>query len=132
MSFPKELPIDASQLEIAGSGAVPVQEWAEVPGGGRRPTGNQAKHEESGLPLWNIVVMMALTDGTSLGSSSVQIAAATQPAIGFSERITFTGMRANIWSGKGGLAGRFEAESVATISDTKSAPSKRSADSAAA
>ena len=112
MSFPREWPVDASRLVTLALGVEAVDEWAET-ANGRRPTGDQATHEDSGLPLWQVGVMFNdATTGDATGSAVVQIAAETKPEVVPGQPIEFEGLAVSVWSGRSGLGGRLEANGI--------------------
>jgi len=62
------LPIDSERLTAAFSGQVePVVDWITGPDGKRTP-GDQARDEQSGLPLWTVHVMIAEGDRPMLAA----------------------------------------------------------------
>lgn len=119
MQFPRELPVDAARLVAVAFGVEEVQEWLEQPGGGRRPSGAQAKHEDTGYPMWNVGVAFSTTAGEALGTAAVSIACVERPAVSMGEVVQFENLRATVWSGKSGLGGRFEADGVAMPSKVR-------------
>lgn len=112
MQFPRELPLDTARLVAVALGVEEVQEWAEMPTGGRRPTGNQARHEDTGHPLWNVGVMLSTPGGEAIGTCLVAVASVEKPVVMAGEVVQLDGLRATVWAGKSGLGGRMEATAV--------------------
>ncbi len=113
LNFPRELPIDVARLTMMALGVEAVQEWVET-ADGRRPSGEQARDEDSGLPLWQVGAMLNPIDGgDALGTAVVTIALATMPAVTAGSPVEFEGLDAEIWAGRKGLGGRFTATGVA-------------------
>jgi hypothetical protein len=92
------------QPMIATAIVEPVMEWEETSDGRRRPSQRQARHEETGMPLWAVEVLYTQT---SFGRESTVTAKVT---VGAEERpspirlapIGFVGLLVEIRANKAG------------------------------
>ena len=127
MSFPRELPVDVARLATMALGVEAVQEWIET-AEGRRPSGNQAKDEDTGLPLWQIGVMFnPIKGGDALGTAMVSIPSTMAPDVTPGQPVEFEGLQAEIWAGRKGLGGRFVATGTVGAKASRSKASEGAA-----
>ena len=84
------------------TGLVPV--WVEQPGGGRRPSDEQARDEDTGFKLWTVEVMYPqVTYGRAATVvANVQVPSVEQPQVQPMAEVTFEGLRVEVRSNKQG------------------------------
>jgi hypothetical protein len=68
----RTLPVDTTRLQLLAAGPVTASaEWVELADGSRRPSGNQAKDQETGRRIW--VVDCLVTGGERAEVIGVQV-----------------------------------------------------------
>jgi hypothetical protein len=92
------------QLMIATAIVEPVMEWEETSDGRRRPSQRQARHEETGMPLWAVEVLYTQTSfgRESTVTAKVTVGAEEQPSPVRLAPIGFDGLRVEIRANKAG------------------------------
>jgi len=92
------------QLMIATAIVEPVMEWEETSDGRRRPSQRQARHEETGMPLWAVEVLYTQTSfgRESTVTAKVTVGAEEQPSPIRLAPIGFVGLRVEIRTNKAG------------------------------
>ena len=91
--------VDSGKQPMVATGVVSVvPEWEEKPGGGRRPTDVQARHEDTGMPLWAVEVMYQQTAYGRVNSvvAAVQVQAMDQPNVTALGPIAFDELRVEV------------------------------------
>ena len=91
--------VDSSKQPMVATGVVSVvPEWVERPEGGRRPSDVQARHEETGMPLWAVEVMYQQTAYGRVNSviAAVQVQAMDQPNVTALGPIAFDELRVEV------------------------------------
>ncbi len=91
--------VDSSKQPMVATGVVSVvPEWEEKPGGGRRPTDVQARHEDTGMPLWGVEVMYQQVTYGRVSSvvASITVQAMEQPNVTALGPINFDGLRVEV------------------------------------
>lgn len=87
--------VDSKRQSMAATGIVTqVPEWEDKPEGGRRRTDRQARHEETGMPLWSVEVLYETQVFGEPASviHKVSVGHQTKPEIQPHTQITFTGL----------------------------------------
>ncbi len=91
--------VDSSKQPMVATGVVSVEpEWQEKPGGGRRPKDVQARHEDTGMPLWGVEVMYQQVTYGRVSSvvASVTVQSVEQPNVTALGPIGFDGLRVEV------------------------------------
>jgi hypothetical protein len=118
--------VDTERQEFVATGiAQPVMEWIETPEGNRRPGDLQSRDEDTGMPLWGVEVSYRTeTFGReSTATALVTVGAVDRPAPAAYTRITFEGLRVNVYPTKaGGFSERWSAESVRQMTPENTRP----------
>ena len=86
--------MDSSKQQMIGTGVVePVMEWVEVDGK-RRPGDNQARHADTGMPLWAVECVYRSEEWgrASTVSEKVSVGAMNQPTVQAFRPVTFEGL----------------------------------------
>ena len=92
-----------------------VKDWVDGPDGKRRPSEVQARVEETGLPLWAVVVQnpQARFGRASTATAFVRVGSAVKPVVGEFEPVSFVGLSVEVRVTKaGGLSESWRAEAV--------------------
>lgn len=113
----RTLPIDSARLTALAASAMPlpVQVWAELSDGSRRPVPDQQAQNEAGVPLWTIDALTPGTEGERAEVISVQVASESRPVIQHLQPVPFVGLSARVSVSRDGKARLYwSAESVAT------------------
>lgn len=113
------LPIDTNRFAMIATGKVsPVPEWKDG-----SPTGQQARHEQTGLYLWNVDVLVDDDEARST-VASVVIGSMDEPRVQKLRPIGFVGLTANVYVNRrtSSLTLRFSADAVAgSVAEQKAA-----------
>ena len=91
--------VDSSKQPMVATGVVSaVPEWVERPEGGRRPSDVQARHEDTGMPLWAVEVMYQQTAYGRVNSvvAAVQVQSVEQPNVTALGPIAFDELRVEV------------------------------------
>ena len=106
------------QPMIATAIVEPVMEWEETPDGRRRPSERQARHEDTGMPLWAVEVLYTARSfgRESTVAAKVTVGAEEQPAPARLSPVGFVGLRVEARANKAG--GFVEVWSAESLMDT--------------
>ncbi len=78
----RTIPVDISRVNFIGTGKAAARaEYVELSDGQRRRSGNQAKDEDSGLPLWVVDVLVDDDTADRAEVIGVRIASHTEPVV---------------------------------------------------
>ena len=81
--------VDSKRQSMAATGIVTqVTEWEDKPEGGRRRTDRQARHEETGMPLWSVEVLYEIQPHTQITFTGLTVDANVTKNGSFRERWT--------------------------------------------
>jgi len=95
----RTIPVDSTRCVLIGTGKVSAKaEYGELSNGDRRPTGNQARDEATGLPLWVIDVLVDDDDARRAEVVGVTVPAAEEPTTAKYQPVRFRGVTARIYS----------------------------------
>lgn len=116
------LPIDCTRFAMIATGKVSaVSEWSDG-----KPTGQQARDTNTGMPLWNVDVLVDDDEARST-VASVVIGELTEPRVQKLRPIAFVGLTANVYVNRRSnqLTLRFSANAVAgsagSVAESKAA-----------
>ncbi|SOD73281.1 hypothetical protein SAMN05892883_2572 [Jatrophihabitans sp. GAS493] len=109
--------VESKRQPMVATGIVDVSvEWEDKPGGGRRPSDRQARHEGTGMPLWGVEVLYPQTSfgRTATVTAKVTVGAIEQPKPALYAPISFEGLTVEVRTNKaGGLSETWTAEAIA-------------------
>ncbi|WP_432509332.1 hypothetical protein [Kineococcus auxinigenes] len=91
--------VDSSKQPMIATGVVGVVPvWVERPDGGRRPTDEQARDEDTGMPLWTVEVMYQQTSFNRVSSvtAMVTVPSVQEPKPAMLTPVTFEGLRVDV------------------------------------
>jgi hypothetical protein len=76
----RSIPVDTTRCVFVGTGkASPKSEWVELSDGSRRASGEQARDEVTGLPLWVVDVLVDDDDARRAEVVGVTVPSADEP-----------------------------------------------------
>ncbi|WP_129782865.1 hypothetical protein [Promicromonospora panici] len=115
--------VDSNRQQMVATGVVePVMEWVETAEGKRRPGDNQARQENTGLPLWGVEVVYQSESWGRVSTESVKVTvpAMQMPAPSLFTPIQFEDLVASVRVDRrsGGLTTSWEAAAIAQMADT--------------
>ena len=121
--------VDSSKQPMVATGVVDARfDWVEAPGGGRRPSEQQARDEATGMPLWGVEVMYQQTAYGRVNSvvAAVQVQALDQPDVTALGPIAFDGLRVEVRviKASGVLVENWSAERIASPQPVSRRPSQ--------
>lgn len=109
--------VDSLRQPMTATGIVDaVTEWEETPDGRRRPSEKQARHEQTGMPLWGVEVLYMQTafGRHSTSTAKVTVGSMEQPSPSPLTPVAFAGLRVEARSSKsGGFTEYWTAEAMA-------------------
>ncbi|MGE3795801.1 MAG: hypothetical protein AB7I38_18005 [Dehalococcoidia bacterium] len=99
----RNVPVDASRLPLvaATSEPIPVQVWAELTDGSRRPVPESQQKDDAGRPLWTVETLFA-EPGQRAEVVSVQVASHDVPRVTQYAPVPFVGLAARVSKGRDG------------------------------
>ncbi|MFD1835299.1 hypothetical protein ACFSDA_09460 [Brachybacterium rhamnosum] len=117
--------VDSSKQQMIGTGVVePVMEWVEVDGK-RRPGDNQARHGDTGMPLWAVECVYRSEEWgrASTLSEKVTVGAMSKPSVQPFRPVSFDGLSVSVRVDRrtNSIACSWSAESIAGSEDAKKA-----------
>jgi hypothetical protein len=108
--------VDSARQVMRSTGIVnEVPEWVETPDG-RRPSGAQARDENTGLLVWDVEVLyrQVAFGRESNATGMVRLTAPVRPVLGEFAPVTFDGLSVEVRVTKaGGLSETWRADAVA-------------------
>ncbi|MCF4123223.1 hypothetical protein L1785_19825 [Antribacter sp. KLBMP9083] len=112
--------VDSSRQQMVATGVVePVMEWIETADGKRRPGDSQARHEDTGAPLWGVEVVYQSESWGRVSTESVKVTvpAREMPAPSLFTPIQFNDLVASVRVDRrnNGLSTSWEASGIATM-----------------
>ena len=115
--------VDSSKQQMIGTGVVePVMEWVEVDGK-RRPGDNQARHADTGMPLWAVECVYRSEEWgrASTVSEKVSVGAMNQPTVQPFRPVTFEGLVVSVRVDRrtNSVSCSWSAESIAGTDEAK-------------
>lgn len=135
----RDLPIDASKLELIATGKVlPKPRYVEAPDGSRRkdPNGAQETDRYTGLPLWTVDCIAGSEDDDErrVETVGVTVQSETKPQVSKFQPVQFEGLTANgyVQNGSRFVQYSFKATGVAAGAAASSGRSSKSASAEAA
>ena len=118
--------VDSMRQPMTATGIVDaVTEWEETPDGRRRPSDRQARHEQTGMPLWGVEVLYMQTafGRHSTSTARVTVGSLEQPAPSPLTPVAFAGLRVEARTSRsGGFTEYWTAESMAEAQSRKVEP----------
>ncbi len=120
--------IDSDKQQMAATGVVEaVYEWADTPGGQRRPTDTQAR-SETGVLLWQVEIIYSTESYGRPATvvARVSVPAATEPAPKAMAPVRFVGLMVEVAARRngGGIRESWRAAGIeAAVSPKSGAPS---------
>ncbi|NMH98910.1 hypothetical protein [Pseudonocardia acidicola] len=118
----RTIPVDLSRLDLIATGKVSSKaEYVELSDGSRKASGNQAKDEATGQPLWVIDVLVDDDDARRAEVVGVTVPSADEPNPPKYRPVRFTGVTARIYVDRASGQARVSlvAESVETAASSK-------------
>lgn len=117
--------VDSSKQQMIGTGVVePVMEWVEVDGK-RRPGENQARHGDTGMPLWAVECVYRTEEWgrASTVSEKVGVGAIHQPNVPPFQPVRFDGLTVSVRVDRrtNQVQCSWSAESIVSADDAKKA-----------
>lgn len=117
--------VDGSKQQMIGTGVVePVMEWVEVDGK-RRPGDIQARHADTGMPLWAVECVYRTEEWgrASTVSEKVSVGAMHQPSVSPFQPVRFDGLTVSVRVDRrtNQVQCSWSAESIAGSDDAKKA-----------
>lgn len=89
----RTIPIDTNRVSFIGTGKAAARaEYVELSDGNRRRSGNQAKDEATGLPLWVVDVLVDDDDADRAEVVGVKVASYDEPRTEKWKPVRFTGL----------------------------------------
>lgn len=123
--------VDSIRQPMTATGIVDaVMEWEETPEGRRRPSDRQARHEDTGMPLWGVEVLYIQTNfgRRSTVTSKVTVGAQNEPKPSPLTAIGFEGLSAEVRTNKaGGLVEVWSAENLVEPQKAQRQPADKAA-----
>jgi hypothetical protein len=114
-----EFPVESPRIRLDATSVVNrLMEWGEDAKGKRFKTETQARHPETGMPMWGVEVFQRRVNfGEDFTMTTVvEVGAAEQPDPVPMTPVVFEGLEVSIFINKsGGLSERWRAESIADI-----------------
>lgn len=124
--------VDSKRQQMRATGIVnEVRDWVEGPDGKRRPGNEQARDENTGMPLWDLEVLYRQTSfgRESNVTGSVRVGAVDRPAVGEFAPVSFNNLAVEVRiNPAGGLVESWRADGM----DEKAATSPRGQERSAA
>ena len=116
--------VDSNRQQMVATGVVePVMEWVETADGKRRPGDNQAREQDTGLPLWGVEVVYQSESWGRVSTESVKVTVPAQamPAPSLFTPIQFNDLVASVRVDRrnNGLSTSWEAAGIAQMADAK-------------
>lgn len=94
----RSIPVDLSRCTLIGTGKVSAKaEYVELSDGQRRASGNQAKDEATGLPLWVVDVLVDDDDARRAEVVGVTVPFPDEPACPKWRPVAFRNVTATIY-----------------------------------
>lgn len=94
----RTIPVDLSRCALIGTGKVSSKaEYVELSNGERRASGNQAKDQTTGLPLWVVDVLVDDDDARRAEVVGVTVACADEPITTKYAPVRFRNVTARIY-----------------------------------
>lgn len=124
----RSIPVDLSRCALIGTGKTSTKmEYVELSDGTRKPSGQQAKHEDNGLPLWVVDVLVDDDDARRAEVVGVTVPAVEEPVCPKWRPVSFRNVTATIYvdrgSGRAQVSLKAEAmESVKAAPNTTTNP----------
>ncbi|MGF1648352.1 MAG: hypothetical protein ACFCVF_15725, partial [Kineosporiaceae bacterium] len=109
--------VDGARTVLVGTGNVEaVTEWMELPDGSRKRTDTQARHPETGMPLWGVEVLVSQVayGRESMVTSRVNVGAPAEPRVARFAPVGFVGLVVDVRVNKrsGALSESWRAEEM--------------------
>jgi hypothetical protein len=122
----RSIPVDLSRCTLIGTGKVSTKaEYVTLSDGSTRASGNQAKDEATGLPLWVIDVLVDDDDARRAEVVGVTVPAAEEPVTTKWRPVAFRNVTATIYtdrqSNQAKVSLKAEGMDVAAVKSTSSA-----------
>jgi hypothetical protein len=94
----RTIPVDTTALRLLATGEVsPVQTWAELADGSRRPVPGGHEKDDNGVPLWSVGVLAPpAEEGDRAELLSVRVAAWDRPQVTEFSPVRFDGLQVRV------------------------------------
>jgi hypothetical protein len=94
----RTIPVDTTALRLLATGEVqPVQVWAELSDGSRRPVPDAQEKDAHGTPLWTVGVLAPpVEEGDRAELLSVRVATYDRPQVSEFSPIRFDGLQVRV------------------------------------
>lgn len=120
----RSIPVDLSRCVLVGTGKVSSKaEYVELSDGQRRASGNQAKDESTGLPLWVVDVLVDDDDARRAEVVGVTVPSADEPVAPKWRPVGFRNVTATIYVDRASGRAQVSLKAEGMESGVKSAPS---------
>ncbi|MEQ3551167.1 hypothetical protein WIS52_11860 [Pseudonocardia nematodicida] len=94
----RSIPVDTSKVQFIGTGKVAERaEYVQLSDGSRKRSGNQAKDETTGLPVFVVDVLVNDPENNRAEIAGVKIAAAEAPQTQLGQPVQFRDLVAVPW-----------------------------------
>lgn len=126
----RTIPVDADRVVLIGTGKVSAKaEYGQLSDGSTRPTGNQARDESTGLPLWVIDVLVDDDDARRAEVIGVTVPCADEPTCPKYQPVRFRGVIARIYSDRASGQAKVSliADAIEGVAVSKSQPAGHAA-----
>jgi len=115
--------VDSNKQQMIGTGVVePMMEWVEVDGK-RRPSDDQARHGDTGMPLWAVECVYRSEEWgrASTVSEKVTVGAMREPTVQPFRPVTFEGLVVSVRVDRrtNSVSCSWSAESIAGTDEAK-------------
>ncbi len=122
----RSIPVDSTRVNLIASGkCAPKMQYAELVDGQRRATGQQAAHEDTGMPLWVIDCFNDDDDARRAEVVSVTVPSFDEPVTEKWRPVRFVGLVGTVYvdrsSGRAQVSMR--AESIESSASSSGRPS---------
>jgi hypothetical protein len=124
--------VDSNRQQMVATGVVePVMEWVETAEGKRRPGDVQARHEDTGAPLWGVEVVYQSASWGRVSTESVKVTvpAREMPAPSMFTPIKFDELVAAVRVDRrnNGLSTSWEASNIVEMAGSSTATQAKAA-----
>ncbi len=128
--------VDSKRTSLMATGIVEaVPEWEDLPDGRRRPSGVQARDEDSGVPLWQVEVIYQQSSWgrTATVTNRVTVPSQIEPVVTAFAPVGFEGLSVEVRVNRksGALAEVWRADALSTTTTAAAAAGGASGKAAA-
>lgn len=122
--------VDSKRQGMRSTGIVnEARDWVQGADGRRKQSEEQARHEDTGMPLWEVEVLFKQTSygRESNTTATVRVGSPVRPTLGEFAPVEFSGLAVEVRVNKAGQVSEFwSAEELAGAAGTSTGPSSGS------